>query len=116
MFDINTSRELAGWQGHTVPIHMVPGGFSVWEFDWDPETCINELLMTNFVEVSVGLYVMSREVHTERSYGTELVMSLLLGSGFFGVEARDARMLASVGDDTRRVQYLARRRWEDRRA
>lgn len=108
MFDLNTTRELAMEWGDSTFVHRVSGAICLWEAHWDPATRINSLHMTNFFELPGGNYHMSEELHRERAYDVELVRELLQSAGFELVEAFDARGLTGVGDDTRRVQFLAR--------
>jgi ubiquinone/menaquinone biosynthesis C-methylase UbiE len=109
LFDMNTTRELQVEWGTSVFLHRVSVGMAVWESHWDPDSRINTLEMTNFLARENGLYEMSQETHQERSYDTAFVLELLGRAGFAGAEAFDAKGLGEVTDETRRVQFLARR-------
>ncbi len=109
VFDMNTTRELEVEWGTAAFVHRVSMGMAVWESEWDPDSRTNTLRMTNFIRSKNGLFRMSEETHRERSYDTEFVMGLVFGAGFTWAEARDARDLTGVGEETRRVQFVARR-------
>ncbi len=109
IFDMNTTRELEQEWGTTVLVHRLSSGIGIWEFEWDPEARINTLMMTNFILQDDGLYRMSEEVHRERAYDTGLVLELLTRAGFDRADAFDARDLAGLTPETRRVQFVARR-------
>jgi SAM-dependent methyltransferase len=112
VFDMNTTRELEVEWGTSVFVHRVSRGVALWEADWDPQERINTLKMTNFIKEKNGLYRMSEETHRERSYDTGFIVRALDGAGFSSVETYDARDLTGVTGDTRRVQFVARRRAE----
>lgn len=107
VFDMNTTRELAGEWGTHVGLHRTPGGLSIWESCWDGGTRTNTLRMTNFINVKENTYRMSEEVHRERSYDTDLVLGLLKAAGFAWSAALDAKGLTAVSQETRRVQFIA---------
>jgi SAM-dependent methyltransferase len=109
IFDINTTRELAEGWGDDVLFHRLSDSFSIWETGWDPEARINTVRMTNFLKADDGTYRMSEEVHMERAYDLELLFKYLQEAGFPKVDAFDAKDLGGVGEDTRRVQFVARR-------
>lgn len=109
IFDMNTTRELKVEWGNSVFVHRVSAGIAIWESDWDPDSRINTLKMTNFIAKKSGLYQMSEETHRERSYDTTFVLELLERAGFARSEAFDAKSLTRVTEDTRRVQFLAHR-------
>jgi len=109
IFDMNTTRELELEWGTSVLVHRVNNGFAVWESEWDPQLRINSLRMTNFILREDGLYERSEEMHRERSYDLDFLIDGLRDAGFSHVEAYDAKGLAVVNEDTRRVHFLARR-------
>jgi len=107
MFDMNTARELELGLGEAVLVHRVEGGMSIWESSWDPAERVNTLDMTNFLRRPDGLFELGAETHRERCYDLEVIADAVLDAGFVRLEAFDARGLAQVGPDTRRVQFLA---------
>jgi ubiquinone/menaquinone biosynthesis C-methylase UbiE len=109
IFDINTTRELAEGWGDDVLFHRLSNAFSVWETSWDAEARINTVRMTNFIRVDDDSYGMSEEVHRERAYDLELILGYLRKAGFSKTEAFDAKDLGGVDEDTRRVQFVARK-------
>jgi len=109
VFDINTTRELAEGWGDDVLFHRLSGSFSVWETSWDPEARTSTVRMTNFIKADDRTYSMSEEVHRERAYDHELLFKYLRKAGFSKVDAFDAKDLGGVGEDTRRVQFVARK-------
>jgi ubiquinone/menaquinone biosynthesis C-methylase UbiE len=109
IFDMNTTRELEVEWGTSVSLHRVSGAICVWEFDWDPEMRTSTLMMTNFFKLGNGLFRMSEEVHRERSYETDIILGLLNDAGFSRADAFDARDLTGVNEQTRRVQFIARK-------
>ena len=109
IFDMNTTRELEAEWGTSVFVHRVSNGLAVWESDWDRVLRINTLRMTNFIERGDGLYSRSEEVHRERSYELDYLVGVLRAAGFARVEAYDAKGLTGVNEETRRVQFLARK-------
>lgn len=109
VFDMNTTRELEVEWGTAAFVHRVSRGMAVWESEWDPDSRTNTLRMTNFIRLRNGLYSLSEETHRERSYDTDFVLGLVFRAGFTWAEARDARDMTGVGEETRRVQFVARR-------
>lgn len=109
LFDMNTARELEAGRSEAVMIHRLSAGVSIWESSWDPDERVNTLKMTNFLKREEGLYEMSEEVHRERAYDIGVIDDALAAAGFEHVERYDARGLWKVSEDTRRVQFLARR-------
>jgi len=107
IFDMNTYRELADGLGQAVLVHQTGAGFSIWESTWDEAACTSTLQMTNFMRRDDGLFEMSRETHREKSYDLGVITAAVIDAGFKRVEAFDARGLGAVGDDTRRVQFVA---------
>jgi GH15 family glucan-1,4-alpha-glucosidase len=65
--------------------------------------------MTNFIEADDHTYSMSEEIHRERAYDLELLFRYMRKAGFSKVDAFDAKDLGGVGEDTRRVQAVARK-------
>jgi SAM-dependent methyltransferase len=109
VFDVNTTRELAEGWGDDVLFHRLSSSFSVWETSWDPEARINTVWMTNFIESGDDTYRLSEEVHRERGYDLELIINYLRKAGFSKIEAFDAKDLGGVAEETRRVQFVARK-------
>lgn len=109
IFDMNTTRELANEWGDDVLLHRLSNAFSVWETSWDAEARVNTVRMTNFIEADDHTYSMSEEIHRERAYDLELLFRYMRKAGFSKVDAFDAKDLGGVGEDTRRVQSVARK-------
>lgn len=110
VFDVNTARELDTWIEGSNLVHSTIGGISVWECSWDPDSLVGTVLMTNFIKVDDGLFLGGRELHREKVYGLELIRSHLENAGFPDVSGFDARDLTGVDEDTRRIQFVARKR------
>ncbi len=109
LFDVNTSRQLEVGGIPIVMVHRTEAGISIWESSWDGKTRTNTLRMTNMLRRTDGLYTMSEEWHREHCYGPEVVITALRDAGFERVDALDANGLSRPGDETRRIQFVARR-------
>lgn len=108
-FDMNGPGELKGWESEVPVVHRLQGGFSVWELQSDDDTRITTIRIRNFVEVEGLEPGYSEEIHKERYYEPDVVISMLKDSSFKCAEASDARDLGAIDENTRRYQFLARK-------
>ncbi len=86
----------------------------VWENEYDPETAMNEYVLTMFIPRKDGLYERYDECHCQKAYPAERVKALLEKAGF---EIRDwfgADMAAPPGAEEERIYVAASRKGEER--
>ncbi len=107
VFDMNTPWQLEELTDAEPWVHEVPGGYSIWETQWDADNQVQCLHMINFFEEESGLYRKSEEFHRERGYGRAAIERMLEAAGFSWWRAYDAAGLSFPGPQTRRLQFIA---------
>ena len=123
LFDMNTPIRYASIGDDTIAENRDEGSF-IWENQYDPESQINEYLLTlflpvipadadreseNFTDPGSGdaLYRKTEEYHCQRAYSTEEVKNLLQASGMKFLGAWDGYTRDPVSANTERVLYMA---------
>lgn len=140
LFDMNTPVRYASIGDDTIAENREEGSF-IWENQYDPETQINEYLLTLFLPVisadvnydsgccteaerdsgccteerSEGaLYRKTEEYHCQRAYSTEEVKNLLQASGMRFLGAWDGYTRNPVSANTERVLYMAQEQGKEK--
>ena len=125
LFDMNTPVRYASIGDDTIAENREEGSF-IWENQYDPDSQINEYLLTLFLpELSVPedgaesggaqsgawdgtLYRKTEEYHCQRAYSPDEVKDLLQEAGLVFLEAWDGYTGRPVSEDSERVLYMAR--------
>ncbi len=107
VFDMNTPWQLEELADPEPWVLDVPGGYSIWETEWDADLQVQCMHMINLLEEEPGLYRKSEEWHRERGYNREAVEKMLQVAGFSWWRAYDAAGLSFPGPQTRRLQFIA---------
>ncbi|MBR2188129.1 MAG: class I SAM-dependent methyltransferase [Eubacterium sp.] len=126
IFDMNTPARYEAIGDCTIAENRDEGSF-IWENLYDPETKINEYLLTLFLpeeaERAVGapgreadiqgegqevLYRKAEELHTQRAYTSREVKELLEEAGLEFVGAWEAYTEISASEEAERILYIAR--------
>lgn len=104
-FDLNTAYQLREGRDEEEWTFHIEGWRLAWRSEWDERTAKAALTMRlERTEGEEGPWV---EVHRERAYSQELVVSLLEKVGFHRVDVWDAAGLGKPGLRTRRLQFVA---------
>ena len=140
LFDMNTPVRYASIGDDTIAENREEGSF-IWENQYDPETQINEYLLTLFLPVisadaerdsgscieaerdsgscteersESALYRKTEEYHCQRAYSTEEVENLLQASGMKFLGAWDGYTRNPVSANTERVLYMAQEQGKEK--
>ena len=107
IFDLNTVykyQEILGEQ--TVAEDREECSF-IWDNFYDEEERINEYQLSLFIQNEQGTYNKYEELHLQKAYEQEEVVSFLYEAGFSFVRVLDAETMDEVKEDTQRLYYIA---------
>lgn len=108
IFDMNTRHKYEQIQEATIAENREEGSF-IWDNYFDSESGINEYELTLFIpEGEDGLYRKYEEVHRQRAWGTEEVVSLLKRAGLLVEAVYDAFTREAPSKDSERIYFVAR--------
>ena len=130
LFDMNTPVRYASIGDDTIAENREEGSF-IWENQYDPDSQINEYLLTLFLpekpvqkdgaesdEAQSGgvksggsggtLYRKTEEYHCQRAYSPDEIKDLLQEAGLVFLAAWDGYTGRPVSEDSERVLYMAR--------
>ena len=79
----------------------------VWENEYDPQTAVNEYVLTMFIQTKNGLYERYDECHCQRAYSPERVKALLEEAGFAVRDWYGTEMTAPPGSEEERIYFAA---------
>ena len=79
----------------------------IWDNFYDEEECINEYQLSLFIQNEQGTYNKYEELHLQKAYEQEEVVSFLYEAGFSSVCVLDAETMDEVKEDTQRLYYIA---------
>lgn len=107
-FDLNTLFALSHhWEGLVDACDDDEVAY-IWQCCYDPATCISALRATFFVRRG-DLYEKFVEVHKERGYSHEEVLTALQETGFTALQAYEYPSLKPPHPESTRLLYLARK-------
>ena len=79
----------------------------IWDNFYDEEERINEYQLSLFIQNEQGTYNKYEELHLQKAYEQEEVVSFLYEAGFSSVRVLDAETMDEVKEDTQRLYYIA---------
>lgn len=79
----------------------------IWDNFYDEEERINEYQLSLFIQNEQGTYNKYEELHLQKAYRQEEVVSFLYEAGFSSVRVLDAETMDEVKEDTQRLYYIA---------
>ncbi|MBS7008527.1 class I SAM-dependent DNA methyltransferase [Anaerostipes sp.] len=79
----------------------------IWQNFYDPQDRINEYDLTLFIRSDSGLYRKFEEVHFQRAYKTEEIVSALHSAGFSVQEVVDADSLKEPDAESERLYFIS---------
>lgn len=79
----------------------------IWDNFYDEEERINEYQLSLFIQNEQGTYNKYEELHLQKAYEQEEVVSFLYEAGFSSVRVLDAETMGEVKEDTQRLYYIA---------
>jgi len=79
----------------------------IWDNFYDEEERINEYQLSLFIQNEQGTYNKYEELHLQKAYEQEEVVSFLYEAGFSFVRVLDAETMDEVKEDTQRLYYIA---------
>lgn len=83
------------------------GASFIWDNFYDEEERINEYQLSLFIQNEQGTYNKYEELHLQKAYEQEEVVSFLYEAGFSSVRVLDAETMDEVKEDTQRLYYIA---------
>lgn len=109
LFDLNTARKYEKIGDETIAENRPEGSF-IWENAFDPETQINEYLLTLFLPEpqSTVHYRKVEEYHAQRAYESGEIRTLLERAGMTYVSAYDGYTSEPAREGSERLFYVAR--------
>lgn len=108
IFDFNTDYKYREVIGDTTIAENREDCSFIWENYYDPEEGLNEYDLTVFVRQEGDSFRKFSEVHLQRGYTLEQMVSLLEKAGMALVEAADAETGAAVTPESERIYIVAR--------
>ncbi len=102
IFDMNTCYKYESILANNTFAENAENASFIWENTFDEQTCINEYLVTFYVETNNGLYERYEECHYQRAYTEEKIMSFIKNNGLSLVERK-------LSDDKDRAFYVVRK-------
>ena len=108
IFDMNTVhkyRDLIG--DRTIAEARAECSF-IWDYDYDPETKINEYDLTLFIQEEDDLYRRFVETHYQKAYELEEVKRAIAEAGMEFVTVYDAFTRKAPDENSERVYFIAR--------
>jgi hypothetical protein len=79
----------------------------IWDNEYDPQTKMDEYLLTMFMERPDGLYERYDECHCQRAYSTERIKELLEDEGFELKDCFGSDMTTSPNSEDERIYVVA---------
>ena len=79
----------------------------IWDNFYDEEERINEYQLSLFIQNEQGTYNKYEELHLQKAYEQEEVVSFPYEAGFSSVRVLDAETMDEVKEDTQRLYYIA---------
>lgn len=107
IFDINTIFKYEQLMGEQIFSESKEAGSYIWENYYDSETQINEYKLTLFVKEEEELFRKYQEIHYQRGYTLETMISLLEQAGLLFIAAYDANTKEAPGADSERIFLIA---------
>lgn len=108
IFDINTQYKYEKiLSDYTFAAH-IEGASYIWENYYDSEEEINEYVVTFFIEDEDGKYTRFEEIHYEKMYTQQKIISLLEESGMKVEGVYDDYSFNVVKKDSQRITFIAR--------
>lgn len=80
----------------------------IWDNFYDEEERINEYQLSLFIQNEQGTYNKYEELHLQKAYEQEEVVSFLYEAGFSSVRVLDAETMDEVKEDTQRLYYICK--------
>ena len=80
----------------------------IWDNFYDEEERINEYQLSLFIQNEQGTYNKYEELHLQKAYEQEEVVSFLYEAGFSSVRVLDAETMDEVKEDTQRLYSIAK--------
>ena len=79
----------------------------IWDNFYDAEDRINEYQLSLFIQNEEGTYNKYEELHLQRAYEEEEIVSFLHEAGFASVCVLDAETMGETREDTQRLYFIA---------
>jgi len=108
IFDLNTIHKFKNILGDNTICENREEGSFIWENDYDDESNINEYALTFFVKEKEDLYRRYEEVHYQRGYDLENMITLLKEAGMEFIAAYDAFTKEPPKEDSERIYMIAK--------
>lgn len=108
LFDVNTPGKYERIGDSVIAENREDGSF-IWENSYDPESGLNDYLLTLFIpEGEEGLYRRHEELHTQRGYTSDTIRELIGKAGLEWIGAWEAYTDREVSPESGRILILAR--------
>lgn len=115
IFDINTQYKYEKILGENIFANHVQGASYIWENYYDKEHEINEYIVTFYVEDEDGRYTRFEEMHNEKMYSTQKIISLLEEAGMRLEGVYDDYTFNPEKANSERVTFIAQEQGKKRR-
>lgn len=109
IFDMNTEYKIKEFIGNNVFTDEIDDILYIWQGSYDEETKINDYLITFFQKERSGLYSRFDELHSEKAYNEEEIVSMLNKSGFKDILIFDDYTSKKSKEKTMRFTFVVRK-------
>lgn len=106
-FDIASEYKLSSMLGCNSFIFDEDSVFFTWECEYNPNDKTANQYMNFFMRNKGKTYTRECEMHKQRAYSVEDIVSLLFNAGFTGIEYYDGFSFNSIRDSSERIFFTA---------
>ncbi len=107
IFDINSEYKIETVLGNNIFIEDREGVFYIWENRFDLKTKIGEYYLTFFTTIDGIQYKRFDEIHMQRAYSVEEILTTLERVGFKNCEFTNAFGFEDIIETTERINFIA---------
>ena len=106
LFDMKTEYCFQEVLGNELRVEDEEDYTVIWENEYDPETAVNEYVLTMFVQREDGVYERYDECHRQKAYSPERMKALLEETGFVVRECFGAEVMRPPGPEEERIYFV----------
>ena len=112
LFDMKTEYCFQEVLGNELRVEDEEDYTVIWENEYDPETAVNEYVLTMFVQREDGVYERYDECHRQKAYSPEQIKALLEETGFVVRECFGADVMTPPGPEEERIYFVTSQKGE----
>lgn len=109
IFDVNTIYKYENILADNTFSGSFEYAYYIWDNFYDQASFINEYFLTIFTETESGLYLKNEEVHYQKAYSENEILSLIRSSGLKLLAKYDAYTFDDVSENSERIFFVCQK-------